>query len=49
MRGEVIGVNSAIIAPGGGNVGIGLTVPSDVARSVVERIAGTALARPKVG
>lgn len=38
MRGEVIGVNSAIIAPAGGNVGIGLAVPSDVARDVVERI-----------
>ena len=45
MRGEVIGVNSAIIAPGGGNVGIGLAVPSDVAGSVVERITGTALPR----
>jgi S1-C subfamily serine protease len=40
MRGEVIGVNSAIIAPGGGNVGIGLAVPSRVARKVVERISG---------
>lgn len=45
MRGEVIGVNSAIIAPAGGNVGIGLAVPSDVARSVVERITGTRLPR----
>lgn len=45
MRGEVIGVNSAIIAPGGGNVGIGLAVPSDVARRVVERITGTVLPR----
>ena len=40
MRGEAIGVNSAIIAPGGGNVGIGLAVPSRVAREVVERISG---------
>jgi serine protease DegQ len=46
MRGEAIGVNSAIIAPGGGNVGIGLAVPSDVARRVVERLTGTALPRP---
>jgi serine protease DegQ len=43
MRGEVIGVNSAIITPGDGNVGIGLAVPSDVVRSVVERIAGVTL------
>ncbi|MBF5092384.1 trypsin-like serine protease [Novosphingobium sp. NBM11] len=44
MRGEVIGINSAIIGPSGGNVGIGLAVPSDVARRVVERIAGSRLA-----
>ncbi|NNG57150.1 trypsin-like peptidase domain-containing protein [Sphingomonas paucimobilis] len=44
MRGEVIGINSAIIGPSGGNVGIGLALPSDVARRVVERIAGTRLA-----
>jgi S1-C subfamily serine protease len=43
MRGEAVGVNSAIIAPGGGNVGIGLAVPSRVARSVVEQIAGIRL------
>ncbi|MBM7405209.1 MULTISPECIES: trypsin-like peptidase domain-containing protein [Sphingomonas] len=45
MRGEAIGVNSAIIAPGGGNVGIGLAVPSRVARQVVERISHVTLDR----
>lgn len=39
MRGEAIGVNSAIIAPGGGNVGIGLAVPSGVVRRVIEQIS----------
>ena len=39
MRGEVVGINTAIIAPTGGNVGIGLAVPSNVAREVVEAIA----------
>lgn len=43
MRGEAIGVNSAIIAPGGGNVGIGLAVPSRVARQVIEQISGIEL------
>ena len=38
MRGEVIGINSAIIGPGEGNVGIGLAVPSNVARQVMEAI-----------
>jgi serine protease DegQ len=46
MRGEAIGVNSAIIAPGGGNVGIGLAVPSGVTRAVVERITGVKLPPP---
>ena len=38
MRGDVIGINSAIIGPGEGNVGIGLGVPSNVARQVMEAI-----------
>lgn len=46
MRGEAVGVNSAIIAPAGGNVGIGLAVPSRVVRSVVERITGMPLPSP---
>jgi serine protease Do len=33
--GDVIGVNTAIISPGGGSVGIGFAVPSDVVREVV--------------
>jgi S1-C subfamily serine protease len=35
MRGEVIGINTAILAPGEGNVGIGFAIPSAVARRVV--------------
>jgi serine protease DegQ len=38
MRGEVIGINAAIIGPSGGNVGIGLAVPSNDARRVMELI-----------
>lgn len=49
MRGEAIGVNSAIIAPGVGNVGIGLAVPSGVARQVIERITGVPLAKVTPG
>lgn len=33
--GDVIGVNTAIISPGGGSVGIGFAVPSDLVREVV--------------
>jgi serine protease DegQ len=38
MRGEVIGINTAIIGPSGGNVGIGLAVPSNDARRVMEAV-----------
>jgi len=38
LRGEVIGINTAIIGPGGGNVGIGLAIPSNVARAFVDRV-----------
>jgi serine protease Do len=34
--GEVIGVNTAIFSPSGGNIGIGFAVPSDLARSVID-------------
>lgn len=36
--GRVIGVNTAILAPSGGNVGIGFSIPAQVARVVVERL-----------
>ena len=42
MRGEVVGINTAIVAPGEGNVGIGLAVPADVARQVMARIIARA-------
>ena len=34
-QGEVIGVNSMIFSPGGGSVGIGFAVPSDLVQTVV--------------
>lgn len=40
MGGEVIGINTAIIGPNGGNVGIGLAVPSNTARAVLRAITG---------
>jgi len=38
MDGEVIGVNTAIISPTGGSIGIGFAVPSDTAMVVVEQL-----------
>jgi Do/DeqQ family serine protease len=40
-RGELIGINTAILSPTGGNLGIGFAVPSNMARSVMEQIART--------
>ncbi|RLQ89497.1 Do family serine endopeptidase [Notoacmeibacter ruber] len=38
MYGEVIGINTAIISPSGGSIGIGFSVPSDLARGVVNQL-----------
>ena len=38
MRGELVGINSAIISRSGGNVGIGFAVPSQLAQSVMRQI-----------
>ena len=38
LRGELIGINTAIVGPSGGNVGIGFAVPSNIARAVMEQI-----------
>ncbi len=37
MDGDVIGVNTAIISPTGGSIGIGFAVPSDVALNVINQ------------
>ncbi|MDH3266082.1 MAG: Do family serine endopeptidase [Gammaproteobacteria bacterium] len=38
MRGELVGVNSAIISRTGGNVGIGFAVPTEIASSIMRQI-----------
>ncbi len=35
LAGEVIGVNAAIVSPNGGNVGIGLAIPANMAADVI--------------
>ncbi|MES2623697.1 MAG: DegQ family serine endoprotease [Pseudomonadota bacterium] len=37
-NGNLIGINSAIISPGGGNVGIGFAVPINMAKSVINQL-----------
>jgi len=36
--GRLVGINSAIISPGGGNVGIGFAVPINMAKAVVDQL-----------
>lgn len=38
LAGELVGINTAIIAPAGGNVGIGFAIPSNMARASMEQI-----------
>jgi len=38
MNGEVIGINTAIISPSGGSIGIGFAVPASTAAPVIEQL-----------
>lgn len=38
LAGELVGINTAIIAPSGGNVGIGFAIPSNMAKASMEQI-----------
>jgi serine protease Do len=38
MNGEVIGINTAIISPSGGSIGIGFSIPSQLAANVVDQL-----------
>ena len=39
LRGELVGINTAIIGPAGGNVGIGFAVPVNIATAVMQQLA----------
>lgn len=38
LKGEIIGINTAIYSPSGGSVGIGFAIPSNLARPVIDQI-----------
>lgn len=38
LNGELVGLNTAILAPDGGNIGIGFAIPSNMVKSVVAQI-----------
>jgi S1-C subfamily serine protease len=50
LRGELVGINAAIVGPAGGNVGIGFAIPINMARSVAEQlIAHGKISRGQLG
>jgi serine protease Do len=38
MKGEVVGINTAIVSRSGGNVGIGFAIPANLARGIIEQL-----------
>lgn len=38
LRGELVGINTAILAPGGGNVGIGFAIPINMAHKIMDQL-----------
>ncbi|MEX0492453.1 serine endoprotease DegQ [Raoultella terrigena] len=38
LNGELIGINTAILAPGGGSVGIGFAIPSNMAKTLAQQL-----------
>jgi len=38
LRGELVGINTAILAPSGGNVGIGFAIPINMADSIMQQL-----------
>ncbi len=50
LRGNVVGINTAIFSPTGGNVGIGFAIPAEQARPVIEALrAGGKVKRGYLG
>ena len=38
LDGRLVGINTAIVGPAGGNVGIGFAIPSNMARNIMEQL-----------
>jgi serine protease Do len=49
-RGELVGINSQILTPSGGSIGIGFAIPADMAQNVMQQLIKTgAVRRAKMG
>jgi Do/DeqQ family serine protease len=44
-NGELIGINSQILSPSGGNIGIGFAIPSNMAKAVMDQLLKTGRVR----
>ena len=42
LNGELVGINSQILTPTGGNIGLGFAIPSNMARQVMDQLKTTA-------
>ncbi|WP_233843687.1 Do family serine endopeptidase [Dyella sp. 2HG41-7] len=50
LRGELVGINTMILSPSGGNVGIGFAIPTDLASTVMKQlIASGKVSRGSLG
>ncbi|MFC3712057.1 Do family serine endopeptidase [Sphingoaurantiacus capsulatus] len=45
LDGNVVGINTAIFSPTGGNVGLGFSIPAELARPVIEQLRATGRVR----
>jgi serine protease Do len=41
LKGEVVGINTAIFSRTGGNIGIGFAIPIDMARNIIDQLRAT--------
>src|SRR6201991_1979106 len=41
VNGELVGINSQILSPSGGNIGIGFAIPSNMAKAVMDQLMKT--------
>ena len=41
LHGELVGINTAIFSPSGGNVGIGFAIPSNLCRDIMKQLIAT--------
>ena len=49
IRGEVIGINTAIVSDRASNVGIGFAIPSNVVRDLLDELRGGKVTRGRIG